>query len=41
MKEVALDLALEEVGFRYGVGKSIFQALGISGPMAGAWEARD
>ena len=35
-----MDLALEEVGFGYRVGKRVFQALRISGPMAGAWEAR-
>ena len=40
LEEVALDLALEEVGFGYRVGKRVFQALRISGPRAGAWEAR-
>ena len=35
-----VDLALEEVGFRYGAGKRVFQILRISGPGEGAWEAR-
>ena len=40
LKKVVLDMALEEVGFRYGAGKRVFQILRISGPGEGAWEAR-